>query len=147
MTLRRTLELAFVAAAVGLGFAVAAANSAADYKVIVHPDNPVTELDRQFLRDAYLRKASGWRNGQTIRPIDLTTAFAVRGRFSQEVLRKTPAQLKSYWNQQIFSGKGVPPPETDSTAAVVSYVVANPGAVGYLPIEASSGGAKVVEVK
>ena len=63
------------------------------------------------------------------------------------MLRKTPAQLKSYWNQQIFSGKGVPPPEADSTADVIAYVLANPGAVGYLPVDVDPGRAKVVEVK
>jgi len=147
MQRRRISRLVVVAVAAGLGFAVASANPAADYKVIVHPDNQVAAVDRQFLRDAYLRKASVWRSGETIRPIDLTIAFPVRGRFSQEVLKKTPAQLKCYWNQQIFSGKGVPPPEIDSTEAVVAYVLGNPGAVGYLPVEASAGSAKVIEVK
>jgi ABC-type phosphate transport system substrate-binding protein len=116
------------------------------YKIIVHPDNPVTAIDRQFLREAYLRKANDWNTGAEIRPIDLASRFPVRERFVQDVLKKTPSQLKSYWNQQIFSGKGVPPPQADSVAAVVGYVLANPGAVGYVPLDTDVGRAKVVGV-
>ncbi|HEY0479152.1 MAG TPA: hypothetical protein VGD37_16655 [Kofleriaceae bacterium] len=141
--------LRFVVAAVvsWLGLVLASAAGGPDYKVIVHPDNPVTEVDRAFLRDAYLRKASVWDSGEPIRPIDLAARFPVRERFAQDVLRKNPSQLRNYWNQQIFSGKGVPPPEADSPASVVAYVLANPGAIGYLPVDTDTGRARVVGVK
>ena len=118
-----------------------------NYKVIVNPNNPVTEIDRDFLRDAFLKKAEEWGHGETIHPVDLASRFPARERFGREVLRKTPSQLKSYWNQQIFSGKGVPPPEADSAAAVVAFVVANPGAVGYVPMDTEVSGAKVVRIR
>ena len=118
-----------------------------DYKIIVHPDNPMSVVDRGFLREIYLRKATDWSGGGPIRPIDLARRFAVRDRFALEVLKKTPAQLKSYWNQQIFSGKGVPPPEAESPADVVRYVLDHPGAVGYVPASTGVGRAKVIEVK
>jgi ABC-type phosphate transport system substrate-binding protein len=117
------------------------------YKIIVHPDNPVTAIDRDFLRDAYLKKAIEWEHGETIRPVDLPAHWPVRGRFTHEVIRKSSSQLKSYWNQQIFSGKGVPPPEADTPAGVIGYVLANPGAVGYIPADADPGGAKVVRLR
>jgi ABC-type phosphate transport system substrate-binding protein len=115
--------------------------------VIVHQNNPVTAIDRDFLRDAYLKKATDWGNGDTIRPVDLSNRFGVRDVFTRDVLRKTPAQLRSYWNQQIFSGKGTPPVEADSIAEMIDYVVANAGALGYLPAGTAPGRAKVVEVK
>jgi hypothetical protein len=138
------LHLVLAASAVWLGLASAATSD--DYKIIVHPDNPIAAIDRHFLRDAYLRKSSDWSNGAAIRPIDLPSRYAVRGRFGQEVLRKSSSQLKSYWNQLIFSGKGVPPPEADSPDAVVAHVIANRGGVGYLPLDADPGSAKVIKV-
>jgi ABC-type phosphate transport system substrate-binding protein len=145
---RRGIHQLSAAVAVGFAVALAAGSLAAtdDYKVIVHPDNPVTSVDRGFLRDAYLRKVTDWTGDGPIRPIDLAKRFSVRERFLQEVLKKTPAQLKIYWNQQIFSGKGVPPPEADSTAAAVAYVLATPGAIAYLPIDADPGKAKMIKV-
>jgi len=131
---------------IGLAAKSRASDSDNAFKIIVNPDNPITSIDRDFLRDAYLKKATDW-NGRTIRPVDLPSAFPARERFTLEVLRKTPTQLRTYWNQQIFSGKAVPPPEAESTADAIAYVLANPGGVAYLPASADAGRAKVVEVR
>jgi ABC-type phosphate transport system substrate-binding protein len=117
------------------------------FKVIVNPKNPIAGIDREFLRNVFLKKETVWGGGETVRPVDLAWTFAVREHFAHEVLKKTPSQLKTYWNQQIFSGKGVPPPEADSPAEVIAYVLANPGAVGYLPANADPRGAKVIDVR
>ena len=134
---------------IALVLCMASVTSAGDagFKVIVNPKNPTSSVDRQFLREAYLKKTPTWGNGQTIRPVDLSRKFAVRDQFSRSVLKKSPAQLKSYWNQQVFSGKDVPPPEVDSVSDVIAYVLANRGAVGYVPADADPGGAKVIEVR
>src|SRR5690349_24538989 len=75
------------------------------YKIIVNPNNPVDSVDRDFIRNGYLKKATEWKSGETIHPVDLSTSFPARGRFTQQVIRKTPTQLRNFWNQQIFSGK------------------------------------------
>lgn len=147
MTRSTATHVVFAALGIALAAQLALAAAAGDdYKVVVNPDNPIGAIDRRFLRDAFLRKASDWNGGAEIRPIDLATRFAARERFVHDVLNKTPAQLKSYWNQQIFSGKGVPPPEAESTTEVIDYVLANPGAVGYLPANVDAGRAKVIKV-
>ena len=63
------------------------------------------------------------------------------------MIRKTPSQLRTYWNQQIFSGKGVPPPEADSVASAIQYVLANKGAIAYIPADADAGKAKVIGIR
>lgn len=143
---RIPLRLVIVAV---LALCVAPGSLAADptYKVIVHPANPATSVSRDFLRDAYLKKVSEWSDGSTVLPIDLTSRYPERERFTRAVLRKTPAQLRSYWNQRIFSGKGVPPPEAESPADVVAYVLANPGAVGYVPAATDTERVKVIQVR
>lgn len=140
---------ALVLFVVALWLGVAPHDSRADgdaFVVIVHPDTEAKGLDRGFLRDAFLKKATTW-GGVTVRPIDLSSRFAVRERFTRDVIRKSPSQLRSYWNQQIFSGKGVPPPEVDTPAAVVRYVIATKGAIGYVPAGTETGSAKVIEVR
>lgn len=131
---------------VPIGPRVVAADQGPTFKVIVHPDNPVSDVDRALLRDAFLKRATEWSNGDTIRPIDLSRRFPVRDQFTRDVLKKTPSQLKSYWNQQIFSGKGVPPPEADAVADVIAYVLDHLGGVGYLPASADVGDAKPVRI-
>jgi len=149
MMSRRT-HIAAIAIAISAVIVLGATRAIATddgYKLVVHPDNPVSEVDRDFVRDAFLKKALEWPNGQTIRPVDLSDSFPAHDRFARTMLRKTPSQLKSYWNQQIFSGKGVPPPSADTTAAMIAYVLANPGALGYLPSDANPGSLKVVGVR
>jgi hypothetical protein len=119
----------------------------AAYRVIVHPRNPHRVLSRSFLRDAFLRKSVTWPDGETIRPADLSRPYAARARFELEIVGKTPAQLRAYWNQQVFSGKGVPPPALDSEAAVLAYVRRHRGSVAYVPATASTEGVAVVAIK
>ena len=54
--------------------------------------------------------------------------------------------IKTWWNQQIFAGKGVPPPELTSDAKVLAYVSANAGAIGYVSTDINTSDVKVVAV-
>jgi hypothetical protein len=144
-----------IAAALGLLAAASPAQSPPDrrdvetaaYRLIVHPQNPRRLVSRAFVRDAFLKKTITWDDGEMIRPADLARPYASRGRFERELLGKTPAQLRAYWNQQIFSGKGVPPPALESEAAVIAYVRRHPGSLAYLPVSASTEGVAVVGIK
>jgi ABC-type phosphate transport system substrate-binding protein len=118
----------------------------AAYRVIVHPRNPVHGVDRSLLADAFLKKVTRWSHGEAIRPVDLTDS-APRRKFSEEVLGRSVAAVRSYWQQQIFSGRGIPPPELDGDQAVVRFVLQNAGAVGYVSGNADVGAAKVLAVR
>lgn len=126
--------------------AQAPAPAPAPYRMIVHPKNPVFSVDRSFLADAFLRKIARWRHGEAIRPVDLADS-PPRRKFTEDVLRRSVAAVRSYWQQQIFSGRGIPPPELDSDEAVVKYVLHNEGALGYVSGSADIGGAKVLAVR
>jgi hypothetical protein len=117
------------------------------FKIIVHPDNPAAVVDAARLRDAYLKKSAAWSDGRAIRAIDLSPRHAVREQFGRRVLKKTPSQLRYYWNRQVFSGKGVPPTQVDSPAAAIDYVLRHPGAVAYVPADADAGEAKVIALR
>lgn len=140
----RTLAL------IAIWLVVDSSSSASDdgFKVIVHRDNPIAVVDREFLSSAFLKTKTSWaRDGKAIRPIELPKGQAVRDRFTRDVLGKTPAQLRIYWIQRIFSGTAVPPPEAESTSAAIAYVLANPGALAYVPAAADPGGTKVIKVE
>lgn len=113
------------------------------YQVIVNPNNPSVAVDREFLADAFLKKTTTWpKGGETIRPVDLPPRSAVRRQFSEEILHRSVAEVKGYWQQRIFSGRDVPPPELDADEDVVRYVLKYEGAVGYV-----SGGANLGEAR
>jgi ABC-type phosphate transport system substrate-binding protein len=139
-----TLSLALTALAATVSAEQAA--QAPHYRIIVHPRNPVTSVDRKFLEDAFLKKATRWPNQRVIHPTDLAPRSSARSRFSREVLDRSVAAVKAYWQQRIFSGGDVPPPEFDSDEKVVAYVLKYDGAVGYVSGAANLRGAKALAV-
>jgi hypothetical protein len=140
-----------LAACFWLGLGVLQGPARADnppgFHVIVHPDNPVTLVEREFLADAFLKRTSRWRSGEPIRPVDLRYDSPVRAEFSNAILKRSIAAVRSYWQQRIFSGRGVPPPEVDSEAAAVRYVQQNKGGVGYVSSNADIREVKVLAVR
>ena len=116
------------------------------FVVIVHPKNPHVQLDRGFIADAFLKKTTRWPDGDVIKPVDLPPSSPVRESFSQSVLKRSVAAVRSYWQQMIFSGRDVPPPELANDDLVVKYVTTHTDAIGYVSRETRLGDARVVAV-
>jgi hypothetical protein len=117
------------------------------FRVIVHPGNPVSSVERKFLEDAFLKKVTVWPNGEVIKPVDLPPDSPVRRRFSHDILNRSVEAVKGYWQQRIFSGRDVPPPELDGDDEVVKYVLKHEGGVGYVSGTAETGDCKTLIVR
>jgi len=132
----RTVRLlAGLALPIALFLAVALAPAAAQdaVVVIVHADNPVSSFTTREVSDLFLKKAGTFPDGTKAVPVDLGERSDVRGAFSRWIHRKTTSAIKAYWQQMIFSGRGVPPPEKSSTADVMAFVRGQRGGIGYVP--------------
>jgi hypothetical protein len=117
------------------------------FRVIVHPSNPLHAVERGFVADAFLKKVTRWENGRSINAVDLRQDNPVRHRFTREVLKRSLGAVRSYWQQRIFSGRDVPPPELESDELVVAFVAKYPGALGYVSGAAKLAGAREVAVR
>jgi ABC-type phosphate transport system substrate-binding protein len=127
--------------------ALAQAPAPPPYRVIVNSRNAVASVDRSFLAETFLKKVVRWPNGDAILPVDRDANSTVRRLFSEDVLKRSLPAIRSYWQQLIFSGRNVPPPELDSDAAVLEYVAKHKGAVGYVSGAAQGEGIKFVSVR
>jgi ABC-type phosphate transport system substrate-binding protein len=125
----------------------ALAAEGSELRIIVDPSNPTVTATREAIADAFLKTSTRWPDGETIRPVDQRTDSPARKAFSAIVLKRSIAAIRSYWQQRIFSGRGVPPLELDSDDAVVRYVSEHRGAVGYVSASAQTGNTKVVTVR
>jgi ABC-type phosphate transport system substrate-binding protein len=117
------------------------------YRVIVHPSNPATVVDRKFVADAFLKKISRWNESEAIRPVDLEVDNLARRKFSEDILRRSVSAVKSYWQQMVFSGRDVPPPELDTDEDVIRFVLRYSGSIGYVSGNANLDRVKAVTVK
>ncbi len=142
----RAVALVFAALA-AIATPVPSAGARGDsFRVIVHPKNPVHDIERAELARVFLKKVTRWPDETTARPVDLRQNAEARREFSEAVLGRSVGAVRSYWQQAIFAGRDTPPPELDSDEAVVKYVLANRGAVGYVSPRAELHGATVVVV-
>lgn len=102
------------------------------FVVVVHAANPTPSLPREQVARLFLRKVSRWPAGSPSLPVDLRADAPARAAFTKRVLAKSVPSVKAYWQERIFSGRDVPPPEQPTEADAVAYVRQHPGAVTYV---------------
>ena len=102
------------------------------FRVIAHPSVRPSSLSRAQLSAIFMRRTRSWRDGAEVRPVEPPARSRVREQFSRAVHGKSVAYVTRYWHRVIFAGRGVPPEELSSDAAIVEYVKSNRGAIGYI---------------
>jgi hypothetical protein len=74
----------------------------------------------------------------------------VRSAFTRAVLSVEGmgqiSAVQNFWLQQVYSGRSSPPAIKATDAEVIAFVVANPGAIGYVAAAPAAGGVKVLTV-
>ncbi len=129
------MRSALAAAASSLALVTVAALALGEtrgYVVVVNESNPKRVMATADLARVFMKTVKRWDDGRAIEPIDQTLESPVRAAFSRAVLRKTVGQLQDHWLRETFSGREIPPPVRGSDAAVLEYVRANAGAIGYV---------------
>lgn len=142
----RTMRSLISLAAVAL-LAIAAPAQAQGFKVIAHEGVAESELPSDVVSKIFLKQAVKFPSGAAAKPVDLKKDSPVRAAFSSDVVGRPVAAVETYWQQQIFAGKEVPPPAKASDDEVLAFVRSTPGAIGYVSASASTSGVKVIAVK
>ncbi|MFC1849707.1 substrate-binding domain-containing protein [candidate division CSSED10-310 bacterium] len=121
-----------------------------NFKIIVHDSNTITSLTKEEVAKVFLKKTKKWKtNNEKIQPVDLVEDSSVRKNFSDRVLDRRISSVKAYWQKQIFSGRGVPPPEKETDKHVLEYVQDHERAIGYIAQDTETGqySVKIVVIK
>jgi len=79
--------------------------------------------------------------------VDLSPESAVRRKFSEAVLRRSVASVRSYWQQIIFAGRDVRRRSSILTKTSSSMFSSTRVAVGYVTGNAKIGTLRVVSVQ
>ena len=119
------------------------ASAWSEVAVIVHPSNGATMSATDISR-IFLGKSKSYPGGGKALPVDQQEGSSVRSSFVSTVLKKNDQQIKAYWAQLLFTGKGTPPKEVGDDAAVKELVSGNPSVIGYIDASSVDGTVKVV---
>jgi ABC-type phosphate transport system substrate-binding protein len=127
-----TLQSLLASVLLTLSLAVSSAWAAdRPFAVITAPGVAEHHLTREAVSLIYRRKQKYWPDGTRIQPVNLPTSHPLRRAFSETILGQTPEALEDYWRERYFHGV-LPPYVLASEEAVVLFVSATPGAIGYV---------------
>ena len=148
----RTLTVVLAGLALSLGSMTSAprleAQNAMPFIVVVHESNPTTSISRDELSRIFLKKITVWRTKRPVTVVDQRESAKVREQFTRTVHRREVSSVASFWQQQIFAGRAVPPAQRTNDADVMLFVANNPDAIGYVNAGATlSPGVKAVVVE
>ncbi len=116
----------------------------AEVAVVVHPSAGFDSLSEDDISRLFLGKSKSFPNGESAVPVNQNEGEATRDKFNEAVVKKNASQLKAYWSQLVFTGKGTPPKDVGASADVKKLVAANPNMIGYVDSSAVDGSVKVV---
>jgi ABC-type phosphate transport system substrate-binding protein len=116
------------------------------FKIVVNTANPIASISKDDLSKLFLKKSTTWKNGREVIPVDQSERSPVRENFSKNIHDRPVAAIKSYWQQQMFSGRSTPPTTKSSDGELLSFVQQNPDAIGYVSSSVAISGVKVVDI-
>jgi len=127
---------------------VAGSARAQEYKVVAHAAVGVSELTASAANRLFLKQEKSFSSGTAAVPVNLAKTSPVRAAFSQAVHGRAVGAIEQYWQQQLFSGRETPPDAKAGDAAVLEFVKATPGGIGYVSASASiPAGVIVITIK
>ena len=100
--------------------------------VIVNPSSGVDRLTREEVIDIFLGRYRKLPSGTMALPIDVAESSAERARFYQWLVKKSSAEMSSYWARLVFSGQTSPPFQVPDAKTALDLVRSNPNAIAYV---------------
>ena len=100
------------------------------FELVVSPENDISSLSRKDVARMFLKRTTSWPDGSPVVPVDQSSRATVRVAFTQDVLEveglEKMSAVESYWQKQIFSGRGSPPAITSRGVCSTSMSGATP---------------------
>jgi len=122
------------------------AAQAADFVVIVSARNPLVSMRADQVAAIFMAQNGRFPGGDEAQALDLPLGSPLRDTFYNTVAARTPALMKAYWTKMVFTGRGHPPRELSSSAAVRRMVAENPTMIAYIDRAALDASVKVIQV-
>lgn len=124
-------------------FAITSAAAAADIAIVVNPTMPDTKINESVLQDLFLGKTDQLPGTKKLLVVDQAPG-PVRDEFLQNLIKKPDSQVRAYWAQLVFTGRGRPPKRVLDDDEVKLLVSDNPSVIGYIDAGSVDASVKVL---
>ncbi len=122
------------------------AMASAETVIIVNTENPVEKATASEIANFYLGKMSQWKGGLKAVPVDQKKNIAAGKAFLAKMVKMSESDFKNLWMEKMLSGGASPPKVLGSDEAVLKFVLAIKGAVGYIDAANLKEGVKTLEI-
>ena len=112
--------------------------------VIVNPAVPATTLGSTELASIFTRATRTWKDGTTVRALNLPPGGPERAEFDRVVLDMSPERSAQFWIDRQIRGEEAAPKAIGKAEIVVQLVLMLNGAIGYVPEEKVDAKVRVV---
>lgn len=136
-------HILFLLMVTALSLGVANATDTKGIVVIVNPESGVERLTRDEVIDIFLGRYRKLPSGRVALPIDVASSLE-RDQFYLLLVKKSPAEISSYWARLVFSGQTSPPYRVPDATTAVELVQSNPNAIAYVNRAAVTSRVRVV---
>ena len=99
---------------------------------MVNRENPAAAMSHDAIARIFLLKSRRWPGGEAAAPVDQSMQSPVRESFTRTMLGQSLLAVQTFWQRQIFAGRGSPPPVRTSDDYVLAFVQEYRGAIGYV---------------
>jgi phosphate transport system substrate-binding protein len=134
-------------AAVVLVLLAPAAAAGGDVALIVHPQNPVTDVSWREVVAMFREEQQHWKPGERIYLIMQETGTPERALVLRRVYRMSEVELKRFWLGKLFRGEIVAFPHVVASNAAAKRIVAQaPNALAFIDAAAADSTVKVLRI-
>jgi ABC-type phosphate transport system substrate-binding protein len=130
--------------ALGLMLACSLAR-AQDVVIVANKGIFVSEISSSQLREIFTGVRSRLDDGTRAVPV-LLKGGPAHEVFLDRHMGVSPGEFRARWLKAVFTGQGSMPREFSSEAALLTYIAATPGAIGYVSHIAQQNSVKVLTV-
>jgi hypothetical protein len=116
---------------------------AQDVVLVANKGVRISEITYADLRAIFMGTRTRFADGTHAVPVTLKGG-PVHEVFLRNHVGVGPEEFRSEWRKVVFTGQGAMPKVFDSESALIEYVAATPGAVGYVSRISSRDGVKVL---
>jgi hypothetical protein len=114
--------------------------------VIVNSSVSARAISSGDLREVFLGERHALGDGSKVNPVLLKDG-PTHDAFLSAYIGKSEAAFRAGWLRLVFTGKGTLPHTFDSETALLDYIAATPGAIGYVRSAGTRPNVKVLAVK
>jgi hypothetical protein len=107
------------------------AASAQDVVLVANKNVQISEIRAADVRAIFMGAKTRFADGSHAVPVTLKGG-AVHEVFLKNHVGESPDEFRAQWRKAVFTGQGAMPRAFDSESALIEYVAATPGAVGYV---------------